>query len=76
MTTSLTVVLTLVALILFGGEAIRPFTFALLIGVVAGTYSSIFVATPLFLDWHLFDDRRKAKRAEPRPRAKAKTSVV
>ncbi len=60
LTTSLTLVVTLLALLLFGGEAIRPFTFALLIGVVAGTYSSIFVATPLFLDWHLWADRRKA----------------
>ncbi len=60
LTTSLTLVLTLMALLLFGGEAIRPFTLALLIGVVAGTYSSIFVATPLFLDWHLWADRRKA----------------
>jgi preprotein translocase subunit SecF len=60
LTTSLTLVLTLLALLMFGGEAIRPFTFALLIGVVAGTYSSIFVATPLFLDWHLRADKRKA----------------
>ena len=60
LTTSLTLVLTLLALLLFGGEAIRPFTLALLIGVVAGTYSSIFVATPLFLDWHLWADKRKA----------------
>jgi preprotein translocase subunit SecF len=34
--------------------------------VIAGTYSSIFVATPLFLDWHRFDDRRNA-RLEARP---------
>jgi preprotein translocase SecF subunit len=63
LTTSLTLVLTLVSLLLFGGEAIRPFTLALLIGVVAGTYSSLFVATPLFLDWHLWDDRRKARQS-------------
>ncbi len=62
LTTSLTLIVTLVALMLFGGEAIRAFTFALLIGVIAGTYSSIFVATPLFLDWHLWADRRKANR--------------
>ncbi len=62
-TTSLTLVLTLMALLLFGGEAIRPFTLALLIGVVAGTYSSIFVATPLFLDWHLRSDKHKAARS-------------
>ena len=60
LTTSLTLVVTLLALLLFGGEAIRPFTLALLIGVIAGTYSSIFVATPLFLDWHLWADKRKA----------------
>jgi preprotein translocase SecF subunit len=62
LTTSLTLVVTLLALLLFGGEAIRPFTLALLIGVIAGTYSSIFVATPLFLDWHLWADKRKADR--------------
>ena len=59
-TTSLTLVLTLLALLLFGGEGIRSFTLALLVGVGAGTYSSIFVATPLFLDWHLRVDKRKA----------------
>jgi preprotein translocase SecF subunit len=75
LTTSLTLVLTLAALMLFGGEAIRPFTFALLIGVIAGTYSSIFVATPLFLDWHLFDDRRKANRPVDTS-AKAKASAT
>lgn len=60
-TTSLTLVVTLVALMLFAGEAIRPFTFALTIGVIAGTYSSMFVATPLFLDWNNRAGRRKAK---------------
>lgn len=48
--TSLTVVLVLLAIALIGGENIRPFTVTLLVGIVAGTYSSIFVATPL-LDW-------------------------
>ncbi len=72
LTTSLTLVLTLLALLMFGGEAIRPFTLALLIGVVAGTYSSLFVATPLFLDWHRLDDRRKAN-APATSDAKAKS---
>ncbi len=63
LTTSLTLIVTLVALLLFGGDAIRAFVLALLVGVTAGTYSSIFVATPLFLDWHLWDDRRKAESA-------------
>ena len=42
--TSLTVVITLLALFLFGGAAISDFILALLIGIVSGTYSSIFVA--------------------------------
>ena len=45
--TSLTVVLTLLALFLFGGSAISDFILALLIGIVSGTYSSIFVASPI-----------------------------
>ena len=44
--TSLTVVLTLLALLLFGGAAISDFVLALLIGIISGTYSSIFVAAP------------------------------
>ena len=44
--TSLTVVLTLLALLLFGGAAINDFVLALLIGIISGTYSSIFVAGP------------------------------
>jgi preprotein translocase subunit SecF len=47
--TSLTVVLTLMALLLFGGPAIRGFVLALLIGIVSGTYSSIFNAAPLLV---------------------------
>jgi len=49
--TSLTVVFTLLALILFGGESIRWFSVALLIGIVSGTYSSIFNAAPLLVLW-------------------------
>lgn len=49
--TSLTVVLTLAALWLFGGESTRWFVFALLIGVIAGTYSSIFNAAQLLVSW-------------------------
>ncbi|MCL5959263.1 MAG: protein translocase subunit SecF [Chloroflexi bacterium] len=49
--TSLTVVLTLSALFLFGGVTIRTFVLALLIGVVSGTYSSIFNASQLLVVW-------------------------
>ncbi len=47
--TSLTVLFVLLAMLLFGGETIRYFVLALLIGIAAGTYSSIFVASPLLL---------------------------
>jgi len=50
--TSLTVVLVLVALLLFGGESIRWFVVVLLIGIISGTYSSIFNASPLLVVWH------------------------
>lgn len=49
--TSLTVVFVLLALLLFGGETIRWFVAALLIGIVSGTYSSIFNATALLVWW-------------------------
>ena len=61
--TSLTVVLVLVALLLFGGESIRWFVVALLIGIISGTYSSIFNASPLLVVWQEFLDRRKSKKA-------------
>lgn len=49
--TSLTVVFVLVALLLFGGETIKWFVMALLIGIISGTYSSIFNATALLVFW-------------------------
>ncbi len=48
--TSLTVFLTLLILFIFGGEVTRGFAFAMLIGVITGTYSSIFVAAPVLVD--------------------------
>ncbi|MFB3926342.1 MAG: protein translocase subunit SecF, partial [Syntrophales bacterium] len=62
--TSLTVVLVLVALFFFGGEVIHDFAFTLLIGVVFGTYSSIFIASPLVLVWESFRTSRR-KREKP-----------
>lgn len=73
--TSLTVVLTLLALLLFGGSAISDFILALLIGIVSGTYSSIFVASPIVVDWHLWDDRRHGRIAATRaPRVRRPAS--
>jgi preprotein translocase subunit SecF len=50
--TSFTVIIVLLALLLFGGESIRWFVFALLIGILSGTYSSIFNAAQLLALWH------------------------
>lgn len=57
--TSFTVVLVLVAMLLFGGETIRWFVVALLIGIISGTYSSIFNAAPILVIWQDLVDRRK-----------------
>jgi preprotein translocase subunit SecF len=48
---SLTTFLAALALFLFGGEVLHDFSLALLLGIVVGTYSSIFVASPLLLLW-------------------------
>jgi preprotein translocase subunit SecF len=50
--TSFTTLLVLVSLLLFGGESLYYFVLALIIGIIIGTYSSIFVASPLLLIWH------------------------
>jgi len=65
-TTSFTVVLTLTALLLFGGSATEEFVLALLIGIVSGTYSSIFNASPLLVVWQEWEDRRRGRLAAPR----------
>ncbi len=56
--TSLTVFLTAVILFIFGGEVLRGFAFAMSIGVLAGTYSSIFVAAPILVDMDKSDSLR------------------
>jgi preprotein translocase subunit SecF len=71
--TSFTVVLTLTALLLFAGASIKYFVLALLIGIIAGTYSSIFNASPLLVVWQGWEDRRKAARiANIRPGKRAR----
>jgi preprotein translocase SecF subunit len=49
--TALTVFLTVLVLFIFGGPVLRGFSFAMLVGVVTGTYSSIFIAAPIVLEW-------------------------
>ena len=63
--TSLTVVITLGALLLLGPPTIRTFTLALLLGVVSGTYSSIFNASQILVAWDDWDRRRKARAKVP-----------
>jgi len=54
--TSLTTLIVLLAIFIFGGESIRGFMFALIVGVLVGTYSSVFIATPV-----MFDTQSRAK---------------
>jgi preprotein translocase subunit SecF len=56
--TSLTVILVLSSLLLFGGESIRWFVVALLVGIISGTYSSIFNASPLLVLWGQWSRKR------------------
>ncbi len=60
--TSLTTLLVVLCLFLFGGEVIRDFAFALMIGVVIGTYSSIYVASPLVVEWQIATEARRRGR--------------
>ncbi|MCT4636823.1 MAG: protein translocase subunit SecDF [Bacteroidales bacterium] len=57
--TSLSTFVVLLAIFIFGGEVIRGFVFALLIGVVVGTYSSLFIATPLVYDTVLKGEKKR-----------------
>jgi preprotein translocase subunit SecF len=58
MTSGLTF-LTCIALFLFGGPVLHGFSFALVCGIIVGTYSSVFIASPIVLFWHNFADKRK-----------------
>jgi preprotein translocase SecF subunit len=62
--TAFTVFLTALALFIWGGEVLRDFSFAMLVGVVFGTYSSVYVASGLALDVWISLDRRKGVQAE------------
>lgn len=50
--TSFTTLMVVICLFVLGGEVIRDFAFALMVGVIVGTYSSIFVASPVLIEWH------------------------
>jgi preprotein translocase subunit SecF len=85
MTSGLTF-LTVVALFLFGGPVLHGFSFALVVGIIIGTYSSVFVASPIVLFWHNWADDRKrtapgpvgapVAAAKPQPARKSSTKAV
>lgn len=60
--TSLTVVLVLLALLLFGGNSIRWFVVALMVGIISGTFSSIFNASLVLVAWQEWSEKRATKR--------------
>ncbi|HSJ12267.1 MAG TPA: protein translocase subunit SecF, partial [Gillisia sp.] len=61
--TSLTTIIVLLAIFIFGGESLRGFMFAMIVGIIVGTYSSLFIATPVMVDSikkkEKFDSRKK-----------------
>ena len=71
--------LTAISLFLFGGQVLNGFSFALVVGIIIGTYSSIFIASPILIFWQeLAEKRRRGTRVaavESRPRTAAATSV-
>jgi preprotein translocase subunit SecF len=75
MTSGLTF-LTVVALFLFGGPVLHGFSLALVLGIIVGTYSSVFVASPIVLFWHDYVDARKKKLPPAPPSAPGRTVVT
>jgi preprotein translocase subunit SecF len=74
-----TVLIVLLALYFYGGDTLKNFAFALIVGVTSGAYSSIFIASPLLVMWKNYDDRSRGVRraaavaasAAPAPRTSA-----
>jgi len=62
--TTMTVILTLLSMFIFGGETIRGFIFAMLFGIFIGTYSSVFIASPITVEMEKLVNIRKNKKLE------------
>jgi SecD/SecF fusion protein len=60
--TSLTMIVVLLIMFIFGGESIRGFIFAMLVGIIVGTYSSLFIATPVLVDTISREDKTKVEK--------------
>ena len=76
--TSLTTFFVVLTLFLFGGEIIKPFSFTLLVGIIVGTYSSIFIASPLliWLGFNIDEYRKKLAEKEKRKKEKEKMRQI
>jgi preprotein translocase subunit SecF len=64
---------TLIALMVFGGDVLRDFALALLVGIIAGTYSSLFVVAPIVLYWPWTVSRRTVQRPQSSKTPPART---
>jgi preprotein translocase SecF subunit len=60
--TALTTLFALIVLFIFGGSVIRDFALAMIIGVVVGTYSSIYIASPILIEWHARAEKLQKKK--------------
>ncbi len=72
LTTGLTF-LTVLALFLFGGEVLNDFAFALVVGMIIGTYSTVFIASPIVVFWQNFAEKQKRPGPSPAASAPAQT---
>jgi len=62
--TTFTVIITLLAMFIFGGDSIRGFIFAMLFGIFIGTYSSVFIASPITVEMDKLVNIRRKKKVE------------
>lgn len=74
--TATTTFLASVSLLIFGGPVIRDFSLALSMGIVVGTYSSIFVASPILVEWQAISPKEELVRARPEEKKVVEEKVV
>ena len=65
-----------VCLFIFGGPVLKGFSFAFVVGIIVGTYSSIFIATPVVVLWHSFRDKRRRSGPPPAVAAPSATGAA
>ena len=65
--------LTALSLLLFGGQVLNGFSFALVVGIIVGTYSSIFIASPILIFWQDIAEQRRNRPSAPTVESRAKT---